>query len=69
MYALIHSGFHNLLHKSIGTGVQTSTSAIMILLFILLVGSATGLWLARNRFFKSLCDSLSLARAVRGTTS
>ena len=48
MYGLIHSGFHNLLHKSIGTGVQTSTTAIMILLFILLVGSAAGLWLARK---------------------
>ena len=53
MYGLIHSGFHNLLHKSIGTGVQTSTSAIMILLFILLVGSATGLWLARNRSLRA----------------
>ncbi len=48
MYGLIQSGFHSLLHQSIETNVQTPTFSIMVLLFILVVGSATGLWLARN---------------------
>ena len=35
------------------TGTQPSVPAVILLLFILLVGSAIGLWLARNRSSKA----------------
>ena len=69
MYGLIHSGFHSLLDETIETGVQTPIFAIIVLLFIVVVGSAIGLWSSSEAYFKSLCYSLSLARAVRRTQS
>ena len=53
VYGLIHSGFHSLLHETIETGIQPPTPAVIVLLFILLAGSAIGLWLARNRSSKA----------------
>lgn len=49
IYGLVHTGFHRLLHETIGTGVQPSIPAFLCLMFILFIGSAIGLWLSRNR--------------------
>jgi NAD(P)H-quinone oxidoreductase subunit 5 len=53
VYVFIHSGFHHLLHESIHGGTQPSVLAVILLLFILLAGSAIGLWLARKRSSKA----------------
>ena len=49
MYGVIHSGFISLLDETIETGIQPPVSAILLFLFILLIGSAIGLILARNQ--------------------
>lgn len=49
MYTLIHNAFYSLLESTVQKGLQMPGLAAVLLLFILLVGSAAGVWLARNR--------------------
>lgn len=49
VYNIVHSGFYHLLHATIQEGIQASASAVVLLLIILLSGSAVGVWLAHNR--------------------
>ena len=49
MYGVIHSGFSSLLDETIETGIQPPVSALLLFLFIVLIGSAIGLILARNQ--------------------
>ena len=49
LYGMIHTGFSSLLDETIETGIQPPVSAILLFLFIVLIGSAIGLILARNQ--------------------
>ena len=49
VYCFIHFGFYRLLHETIGIGTQPPVPAVILLLFILLAGSALGAWFSRNR--------------------
>ena len=49
LYGMIHSGFSSLLDETIETGIQPPVSALLLFLFIVLIGSAIGLILARNQ--------------------
>ena len=49
IYSIIHNAFHSLLHESVPNGIQPSTPVVILFLFILLAGSAIGIWLARHR--------------------
>ncbi len=49
VYSIIHTGFYRLLHESVKNGIQPPTLVIILFLFILLGGSAIGLWLTRHR--------------------
>lgn len=53
VYSFIHTAFYRLLQETVQNGRQTSESAAMILLFILLAGGSIGLWLARHRSSKA----------------
>ena len=49
MYGVIHSGFISLLDETVETGIQPSVYALLLFLFIVLIGSAVGLILARKQ--------------------
>ena len=49
LYGMIHKGFSSLLDETIETGIQSPVSAVLLFLFIVLIGSAIGLILARNQ--------------------
>ena len=49
VYSFIHNAFYSLLHETVPKGIQPSAPAAILLLFILLAGSAVGVWLARHR--------------------
>ena len=49
VYSIVHTSFYRLLHESVKDGIQPPTLVIIIFLFILLGGSAFGLWLTRHR--------------------
>ena len=49
VYSIIHTAFYRLLHETVQEGMQAPTLAGIFLLFILLGGSAIGVWLVRNR--------------------
>ncbi|MBU8919033.1 NADH dehydrogenase subunit 5 [Bacillus sp. FJAT-29953] len=49
MFKFIHTLLDSLLHETVLTGMQPPTPTVILALFILLGGSAFGLWLANNR--------------------
>ncbi|WML46526.1 NADH dehydrogenase subunit 5 [Neobacillus sp. PS3-40] len=49
MFNIIHSALDSLLHETVLNGSQPPAPATILVLFILLGGSAFGLWLANNR--------------------
>ena len=69
LYGMIHTGFGSLLDETIETGIQSPVSAVLLFLFIVLIGSAIGLIASSESNFKSLYYSISLACAIRRTTS
>ena len=69
MYGVIHTGFSSLLDETIETGIQPPVSAILLFLFIVLIGSAHWFNSSSEANFKSLYYSISLARAIRRTPS
>ncbi|MCM2534832.1 NADH dehydrogenase subunit 5 [Neobacillus pocheonensis] len=49
VFSIIHTAFYRLLRETVQIGIQPATPAAILLLVILLAGSAIGLLLARNR--------------------
>ena len=49
VYSIIHTAFYRLLHETVQEGIGAPTLLGILLLFILLGGSAIGAWLVRNR--------------------
>ena len=49
VYSLVHDTFYDVLQDSIPKGIQPQAPASILLLVILLAGSAAGVWLARHR--------------------
>lgn len=49
VYGLVHDAFYAVLQNSIPQEMQPPEAAVIFLLFILLAGSAAGIWLARHR--------------------
>ena len=64
VYSIIHTAFHSLLHETVQKGIQPPAPVVILFLFILLAGSAVGIWLARHRSSTFLCCYLSLARTI-----
>ncbi|SEN35609.1 NADH dehydrogenase subunit 5 [Lihuaxuella thermophila] len=49
VFSMIHAAFYDLLHETIYQVVQPPTLAVILVMVILLSGSALGVWLTRNR--------------------